>query len=51
MMNDNLQSKLLELLKPYEPARISIFGSYARGENQVDSDLDVLISLNTRSVF
>jgi predicted nucleotidyltransferase len=31
------------LLKTYNVNRLGIFGSYARGEQQQDSDLDVLI--------
>ncbi len=47
-MNHDLQVKLIELLFPYNPARIGIFGSFARGENKNDSDLDILISFHDR---
>ncbi|WP_020596238.1 nucleotidyltransferase family protein [Spirosoma panaciterrae] len=38
--------QILEYLKPYQPERIGIFGSWARGENGPNSDLDVLIKLS-----
>jgi len=51
-MNTSLRDRLIQLLIPYQPARIGIFGSYARGENQANSDLDVLISFkNQMSLF
>lgn len=33
---------IIEEFKPYSPKKISVFGSYARGENSADSDLDLL---------
>lgn len=42
-MDKDLQDKLLTLLLPYQPVRIGIFGSYARGENKKKSDLDILV--------
>ncbi|MEP6647495.1 MAG: nucleotidyltransferase family protein, partial [Saprospiraceae bacterium] len=36
------------MLFPYNPSRIGIFGSFARGENKHDSDLDILISFHDR---
>ena len=47
-MNKALQTKLLQLLLPYRPARISIFGSYARGDHREGSDLNVLIQFKDR---
>jgi predicted nucleotidyltransferase len=38
---------IIDCLIPYDPIKIGIFGSYARGENRPDSDLDILINLNT----
>jgi hypothetical protein len=48
MMNDMLREKLIALLKPFEPMRISVFGSYARGEERSDSDLDILIAFKNQ---
>lgn len=38
---------IIDYLHQYNPAKIGIFGSYAREENRPDSDLDILINLNT----
>ncbi|GAB2573892.1 nucleotidyltransferase family protein [Spirosoma areae] len=38
--------QIINYLRPYQPERVGIFGSWARGENGPDSDLDVLIKLN-----
>jgi len=38
---------LIEYLKPFHPQRIGIFGSCARGDQSRDSDLDVLVNLNS----
>lgn len=43
MLNQQLQQRLITLLAPYRPERVGVFGSYARGENKLGSDLDVLI--------
>ena len=42
-MDKMLQTRLLSHLLPYRPLRVGIFGSYARGEQNQDSDLDVLV--------
>ena len=39
-----LKTKVTPLLKPYV-RRISVFGSYARGEMTASSDIDILIAL------
>ena len=39
-----LSAKVTPLLKPYAK-RISVFGSYARGEDTVESDVDLLLAL------
>jgi uncharacterized protein len=33
---------IIEVMKPYKPKKIGIFGSFARGENTKNSDLDIL---------
>ena len=40
----DLRDKVIPSLKPYVK-RISLFGSYARGEETVESDIDLLIAL------
>lgn len=39
-----LKTKVTPLLRPYA-SRISVFGSYARGEMTASSDIDILIAL------
>lgn len=39
-----LSSKVTPLLQPYV-RRISVFGSFARGETTSDSDIDILVDL------
>jgi predicted nucleotidyltransferase len=40
----DIRAKVTPLLQPYVK-RISLFGSYARGEQTSDSDIDILIAL------
>ncbi len=42
-MNKELQTRLISHLLSYQPLRVGVFGSYARGEQTRDSDLDILI--------
>ena len=44
MLNKSLVNKVLKILSPHRPNRVGIFGSFARGENIKQSDLDILIS-------
>jgi len=44
MLDFKLKNRVISLLKPHNPLRIGVFGSYARGENSVESDLDLLVS-------
>jgi len=37
------QNQIINITSKYNPKLIGIFGSYARGENKANSDLDVLI--------
>jgi predicted nucleotidyltransferase len=39
---------IINYLTAYQPASIGIFGSYARGENKIDSDIDILVDLKTQ---
>ena len=40
----NLHTKIAPILKPYA-RRVSVFGSYARGDETPQSDIDLLIAL------
>jgi predicted nucleotidyltransferase len=39
----NIKQKILPVLKQYDVSRAALFGSYARGENETESDLDLLV--------
>ena len=39
---------IIEIMKPYNPKKIGIFGSFARGENSENSDLDILYDYEGR---
>jgi len=41
---EGLKEKVLPLLKPYVK-RVAVFGSYARGEETPNSDVDILVTL------
>ncbi len=47
-MDKELKSRLLFYLLPYHPMRIGVFGSFARGDNDADSDLNILIRFKDR---
>ena len=40
-----IRDAVLELLGPYGVRRISVFGSFARGDADADSDIDILVLL------
>ena len=42
--------EIIEALKDLDPKKIIIFGSYTRDEINIDSDLDLLIVLNSQSI-
>jgi hypothetical protein len=45
MINTEKQNIIINYLKDYQPEMIGIFGSYSRGEERPDSDLDILITI------
>jgi len=42
-LNESLKHEILERLKPLQPEKVILFGSYAYGEPNKDSDIDVLV--------
>ncbi len=48
---DPYLDKLVRLLLPYEPERIILFGSQARGEADIYSDYDVIVIKRTDRPF
>jgi uncharacterized protein len=43
--------QVIEALRPYKPAKIYLFGSWARGEGDELSDIDLVLIKRTRSHF
>jgi len=43
MISLKQQNQIIDIASKFNPKMIGIFGSYARGENKANSDLDVLI--------
>ena len=43
--------KLVQALQAYEPERVYLFGSWARGEADETSDLDVVVIKQTEELF
>ena len=46
MISSKQQKLILDIMSGYNPKMIGIFGSYARGENDQNSDLDILIDFD-----
>jgi predicted nucleotidyltransferase len=46
MISSEQKNIIIQVLKPYQPKMIGIFGSYARNENKAESDLDILIDID-----
>jgi predicted nucleotidyltransferase len=46
MSRQEIHDTIINYLKNYNPARIGVFGSFARGEETEESDLDLLVSFN-----
>lgn len=45
MTTPDQNTKIISYLRQYQPEWVGVFGSWARGENRPDSDLDILIKL------
>jgi len=45
MINDLQKNIIIDTMMPFNPVRIGIFGSVARGENTGNSDIDILYQL------
>lgn len=48
MSLEAIEGKIIMLLQKYNPAKICIFGSYVRGSQRPDSDLDILVDFQER---
>lgn len=43
--------KIVQRLKPYNPNKVILYGSYARGDARDDSDIDLLIIKKTKKDY
>jgi len=43
VMNPEIKNIIINTLSAYDPEMIGVFGSYARNENTVGSDIDILV--------
>ena len=41
-----IKSAVIDMVAPYGLAKATLFGSYARGEQNADSDVDLVVELN-----
>ncbi|MGC4128117.1 MAG: nucleotidyltransferase family protein [Bergeyella sp.] len=48
MLNQQQIDIIINTLKPFNPIKIGIFGSFARGENTDESDIDILYQFDSR---
>jgi len=44
-LSEDIKNQIVEAIKPLEPERIILFGSYAYGEPTEDSDIDICVIL------
>lgn len=45
-MDAEINKIIIETLLPFKPKQICVFGSYARGEMNEDSDIDILLDVD-----
>jgi len=50
-INKDIQKVTKQIQEKYKPEKIILFGSFARGENQKHSDIDLCIIKNTKVPF
>jgi predicted nucleotidyltransferase len=43
MVPSEIKNIILSLLKKFDPQKVGIFGSFARGDNKKGSDIDILV--------
>ena len=47
---EKIKKKIIPLLKKNKVVRAGIFGSYARGEQKKNSDIDILVEINDKKM-
>jgi uncharacterized protein len=51
MLNKTLAEKIVRYLRPYNPQKIGVFGSYVRDEATAASDLDILVAFKDQKTI
>jgi len=46
MKIETIKNKIIPILREHKVTRAGVFGSYARGEQRSDSDVDILVEVN-----
>ncbi len=47
MDQNEINKNIINILRPYNPERIGVFGSFARKEETADSDIDILVKFKS----
>ena len=47
---EKIKKKIIPILKKNKVVRAGIFGSYARGEQKKNSDIDILVRINDKNM-
>ncbi len=50
-LTNQTKEKIKDILQNYNIKRAGIYGSYARGEANKSSDIDIIVELNKKSLF
>jgi len=50
-LTNQTKEKIKDILEKYNIKRAGIYGSYARGEANRSSDIDIIVELNKKSLF
>ena len=48
---EGITNQIVNQIKPYKPQKVILFGSYARGSANKDSDVDLVLIKNTNDNF
>jgi len=49
--NLSLEQRIISTFKHFNPAKILLFGSYAKGKNDDESDIDIIVVYQTKKKF
>ena len=50
-LSEPTKKEIKDILEKYKVKRAGIYGSYARGEANKSSDIDIVVELNKKSLF